>query len=153
MSKCLLGLLYFPRLPRPTEEKRKVLRDWVHTSVGRSNLEDCSEPRRNFYTVLCRKICGFFALRLSLSKSYKRISLPVMSDYWFVKSVNLIRQTMWLVTLKAVIHQFSANAHHISAKNVIRSAQVFYRVQKHCRSNECKYFGQLPVEIPAFSFS
>ena len=57
VSKFLHGLLLFPRLPRPTEEKkRKILCDWVHTSVGRSNLENCSEPRRNFYIVLCRKI-------------------------------------------------------------------------------------------------
>ena len=32
------------------------------SSVVRGILENCSEPRRNFYTVLCRKIWGIFAL-------------------------------------------------------------------------------------------
>ena len=41
-------------------KKRKILRDWVHTSVVQGNNENCSGPRRNFYTVLCRKIWGFF---------------------------------------------------------------------------------------------
>ena len=38
------------------KKKRKILREWVHTSVGRSTQENCSEPRRHFYTNLCRKI-------------------------------------------------------------------------------------------------
>ena len=46
----------FPDYLDQLKIKRKILRDWVHTSVGRSNLENCSEPRKNFYTVLCRKI-------------------------------------------------------------------------------------------------
>ena len=46
----------FPDYLDQLKKKWKILRDWVHTSVGRSNPEICSEPRRNFYTVLCRKI-------------------------------------------------------------------------------------------------
>ena len=46
----------FPDYLDQPKKKRKILRDWVHTSIGLSNLENCSEPRRNFYTVLCRKI-------------------------------------------------------------------------------------------------
>ena len=37
------------------KKKRKILRDWVHTLVIRGNL-------KNFYTVLCRKYEGVFAL-------------------------------------------------------------------------------------------
>ena len=46
----------FPDYLDQLKKKRKILCDWVHTSVGRSYLENCSKPRRNFYTVLCRKI-------------------------------------------------------------------------------------------------
>ena len=35
---------------------RKIIRAWVHISVGRSNQGNCSEPRRNVYTDFCRKI-------------------------------------------------------------------------------------------------
>ena len=37
------------------KKKRKILRNWVHISVGRSNLENGSDPSWDFYTVLCRK--------------------------------------------------------------------------------------------------
>ena len=36
MGKFLLGSLQFSRLPRTTEEKRQILRDWVHTIVDKS---------------------------------------------------------------------------------------------------------------------
>ena len=42
----------FPDYLEQLTKKRKILRDWVHTSVVRGNLENCAEPRRNFYTVL-----------------------------------------------------------------------------------------------------
>ena len=38
------------------KKKQKILLNLVHTSVGRGDLENCSEHRRNFHTVLCRKI-------------------------------------------------------------------------------------------------
>ena len=47
-----------------------------------------------------------------------------------------------------VIHQLSPNAHQFSAENTINSAQDFYRAQRPCSSIECKYFGQLYVEVP-----
>ena len=37
------------------KKKRKILRDWVHTLVVRGNLENCSEPGRNF-TQCCAEI-------------------------------------------------------------------------------------------------
>ena len=46
----------FPDYLDQLKKARKILRDWVYTSVGRSNLEICSEPRRNVYIVLCRKM-------------------------------------------------------------------------------------------------
>ena len=83
-------------------------------SVGRGYLENCSEPRRNFYTVLCRKYEGIFALNprnLNLyNPSYEPFFLPVMSDYWSVMSVNPIRQTMWLDTLSSPNHFFPGQA-------------------------------------------
>ena len=59
-------------------KKRKILHDWVHTSVVWGNLENCSVHRRNFYTGMCRKIWGFFCtlpheIRLSITK--------VMNDF------------------------------------------------------------------------
>ena len=38
------------------KKKRKILCDWVHTSVVQGNQENCSKPRRNLYTVLCRRV-------------------------------------------------------------------------------------------------
>ena len=53
----------FPDYLDQLKKKRKILRDWVHTSVGRSNLENCSELRRKFYTFFCRRIwVVFFSL-------------------------------------------------------------------------------------------
>ena len=42
--------------------------------------------------------------------------------------------------------------HQLSAEDAINSAQDFYRVQKPCSSIECKYFGQLLVEVSLFTF-
>ena len=45
-----------PDYLRQLKTKRKIIRAWVHISVGRSNQGNCSEPRRNVYTDFCRKI-------------------------------------------------------------------------------------------------
>ena len=45
-----------------------------------------ANPGETFTQFCAEKYKGF--------ESYERFSLPVMSDDWFVKSVNLIRQTM-----------------------------------------------------------
>ena len=61
-------------------KKRKILRDMVHTSVGRGNLINCREPRKkNFYTVLCRKYEGVSAL-YRMKFDLVRIT-KVMNDY------------------------------------------------------------------------
>ena len=69
-------------------------------SFVRGNLETCSEPSRNFYTVMCRKIWGFLrTIAWNLTKyneNYEQSSLSVMSDNWSVKSVTPIEQTTWL---------------------------------------------------------
>ena len=56
MSKFLLVCCSFQDYLVQMKKKPKILRDWVHTSVVQGNMENCSEPRRNFYTVLCRKL-------------------------------------------------------------------------------------------------
>ena len=61
------------------------------SSVVRGNLGNYSKPRRNFDTVLCRKIWGFFCtlpheILLNIAKVMKR------------KSVNPIMLTTWLAT-------------------------------------------------------
>ena len=68
----------FPDYLDQLKKKRKILRDWVHTSVGRSIHENCSKPRRNFYTFLVQKNVSFFCtlqheIRLSITK--------VMNDF------------------------------------------------------------------------
>ena len=42
------------------KKPRTILRDWVHTSVGLSNLENCSEHRKTFTQFCAEKIWGFF---------------------------------------------------------------------------------------------
>ena len=59
------------------KKKRKILRDWVHTSVGRSIRENCSEPRTILQIFVQKNMRVFFSLsheiRLSITK--------VMNDY------------------------------------------------------------------------
>ena len=45
-----------PDYLRQLKTKRKIIRPWVHISVGRSNQGNCSEPRRNVYSDFRRKI-------------------------------------------------------------------------------------------------
>ena len=52
----------FPDYLDQLREKRKILRHWAHTSVGQSNLENCSEPRRNFTQFCAEKYEVFFTL-------------------------------------------------------------------------------------------
>ena len=58
-----------------------------HKKVVWGNLENCSKPRRNFNTALCRNIwdCTLpHEICLSI-RSYEPFSLPVMSGHWFRK--------------------------------------------------------------------
>ena len=67
----------FPDYLDQQMKKRKIHRNWVHTSVGRSNLENCSKPRRNFYSFVQKNMRGVCTLpheiRLSITK--------VMNDF------------------------------------------------------------------------
>ena len=76
-------------------KKRKDLHHWVHTSIVWGNLENCSEPRRNFYTVFYKAWCfgclsgppGFtcwisFAPVLFTVESLSLLYLLVIS--WFI---------------------------------------------------------------------
>ena len=80
----------FPDNLEQLKKEWNILRDRVYTSVVRGYLENCSKP-----TVLCKNKNEFFFIALYRMKneSCERFSLLVMSDYCFVKSVNLIRQT------------------------------------------------------------
>ena len=68
-------------------------------TVVRDNLDNCSEPRRNFYTVLWRKIWGGF--RTLPFEVWKLWTIFLTCDVRLLlrKVVNQIRQTTWLATL------------------------------------------------------
>ena len=71
----------------------------IFSSVVRGNLGNAANLGETFTQSCAAKYEGdgglyFTALNLTKNnESYERFSLPVMSDYWFVKSVNPIRQT------------------------------------------------------------
>ena len=44
------------------KKKQKILRDWVHTSVARGYLENCSKPGETFTQSCAEKYEGVFAL-------------------------------------------------------------------------------------------
>ena len=53
----------FPDYLEQLKKKRKILRDWVHTSVVRGNLENCCEPMQEKHLhSLVQKNMSFFAL-------------------------------------------------------------------------------------------
>ena len=54
----------------------------VFSSVGRGNLENCSEPRRSFYTVLCRKYEGFFLHSTAWNLTWFNGSCEPFSYLW-----------------------------------------------------------------------
>ena len=92
----------FPDNLDQLKNKLKILSDWVHTSVGRSYLKNCSEPRRNFYTVLCKKYEGFFCtlpheIRLSTRGIWKVLSMVL---YLSNRFTNLI---MFGIILKSYL--------------------------------------------------
>ena len=66
------------------------------------------------------------------NKCYERFSLPMMSNYWFVKSVSLIRQTTWLATLtKSISKIFIPNFVCVLTNKRFKTYQIgfsFYRL-------------------------
>ena len=41
-----------------------------------------------------KEVSALYRMKFDYNKSNEQFSLSVMSDYWFLKFVNLIRQTM-----------------------------------------------------------